>query len=501
MTIPDCVFMFFSSVTVVECLLDLYPLSPHRQSSLFGRENLVFSSGSWSWAQCLHGFFRRPTLLLFIGPTDAALNILAATGLLLSAALMIFGAAPAWVLAVLWLLYSSIVNAGGVWYGFGWESQLLETGFLAIFASPLLSCSRFPSRAPMSFVVIWGYRWLLLRLMLGAGLIKVRGDPCWRDLTCMNFHYETQPVPGPLSRQFHLAPGWWHAVETLGNHFVELAAPWLLLGPRDLRIAGGVIQVAFQLILIMSGNLSFLNWLTILPALACFDDLSLQWIFGRRAREAASKAEAEWRSSPHSLRSRSRIATEALLAGLLLHLSRPVVLNLVSPRQAMNTSFDPFRIVNTYGAFGSITRVRTEIVLEGTFDDPAAGNATWQEFNFKCKPGDVRRRPCLITPYHYRLDWLMWFAAMSSYEQHPWILKLAARLMQGDEAAYALLAHGPFSPANPPAAIRALHYTYKFSARGSDEASRGQWYVRRRRRRDYFPPVTLEHPVIAQNFL
>ena len=110
---------------------------------------------------------------------------------------------------LLWALYTSIVNVGGTWYSFGWESQLLETGFLATFMVPLLSLHRFPASLPFPWVCRWGNRWLLFRIMLGAGLIKIRGDKCWwPDLNCMDFHYETQPVPNPLSRHFHLTPHW-----------------------------------------------------------------------------------------------------------------------------------------------------------------------------------------------------------------------------------------------------------------------------------------------------
>ena len=158
-----------------------------------------------------------------------------------------------------------------VWYGFGWELQLLETGFLAIFLCPLFDGRPFPKRPP-PVVVIWLYRWLIVRIMLGAGLIKLRGDECWRDLTCLVYHYETQPVPNPLSALLHDLPVWFHKIGVLFNYVCELIAPFFAFGPRRARHVAGVLMVSFQLALILSGNLSFLNWLTIIPALACFDD-------------------------------------------------------------------------------------------------------------------------------------------------------------------------------------------------------------------------------------
>ena len=174
-------------------------------------------------------------------------------------------------MSVLWSLYFSIVGLGGRWYSFGWESQLLETGFLAIFATPLYSFA-YNGTALGGWSVVWGYRWLIFRILLGAGLIKIRGDKCWTDLTCMDYHYETQPVPGPTSRWYHHNPSWFHQMETGANHVVELLVPFMMLFGRASRSTSGCVQILFQFILISSGNLSFLNWLTIVPSLWCLDD-------------------------------------------------------------------------------------------------------------------------------------------------------------------------------------------------------------------------------------
>ncbi|NWI05820.1 LMF1 factor, partial [Tichodroma muraria] len=295
----------------------------------------------------------------------------------------------------------------------GWESQLLETGFLGIFLCPLWTLSRLPQGSPPSRIVIWSFHWLIFRIMLGAGLIKIRGDRCWRELTCMDYHYETQPVPNPISYFMHRSPWWFHRLEALVNHFIELLVPFFLLLGRRMSILHGLLQVLFQVLLIVSGNLSFLNWLTMVPSFACFDDASLGLLFGSRLRERVARLQlpgAEGQSL--SLGSRVRRVLNFSLGLLIAALSVPVLLNLLSSRQVMNTSFNPLRIVNTYGAFGSITKERTEVILQGTSSlDPNDPTAVWEEFEFKCKPGDLRRRPCLISPYHYRLDWLMWFAA------------------------------------------------------------------------------------------
>ena len=180
-------------------------------------------------------------------------------------------------------------------YGFGWESQLLETSFLAIFIVPFFVFQKFPLHHSGSYTCLFGYRWLLFRIMLGAGLIKLRGDSCWRDLSCMDYHYQTQPVPNPLSVLFHNSPTWFHQIETFTNHIVEVICPFLLFMPRSIRIAGSFIQIMFQLVLILSGNLSFLNWLTMLPGIYCFDDCCLSICFSEEMVVCAAVAESNHR--------------------------------------------------------------------------------------------------------------------------------------------------------------------------------------------------------------
>src|SRR6185369_11190118 len=207
--------------------------------------------------------------LFWLGVSDQALLGGAWLGAAL-AALVVAGFANAVLLLVLWALYMSFVNVGQDWYGYGWEIQLLETGFLSVFLCPLADARPFP-RLPPPSAVVWLFRWLIVRIMLGAGLIKLRGDPCWRDLTCLYYHYETQPLPNPLSWWLHFRPHWFHQLGALWNHIVELIIPWFGFGTRPYRHIAGVLLVSFQFFLIFSGNLSFLNWLTIVPALACFD--------------------------------------------------------------------------------------------------------------------------------------------------------------------------------------------------------------------------------------
>ncbi len=408
-----------------------------------------------------------PTVF-WVDVSDVALRGLALLGIV-AAAVVTLGYANAPLMLLLWGIQLSFVSVGQTWFAFGWEIQLLETGMLGVFLCPLLDGRPFPAtRTPL--VVIGLFRWLLFRMMLGAGLIKWRGDLCWRELTCLETHFETQPIPHPGSWYFHHLPLPVKHAGVAFNHVAELVAPFFVFGPRGLRILAGLVVVVFQLNLIVSGNLAFLNWITLVPALACFDDRSYRRVLPRRLLRAAERRVVAG-SVPAS---RSHVVAAGAFAVLVAVLSIAPVENLLSERQVMNTSFDPLKLVNTYGAFGSVGKVRNEIVLEGTADANPGPDSVWREYEWKCKPGDPMRRPCLITPYHMRLDWLIWFAAMGDLERYPWVVSLMVKLLQGDPGALGLLDTNPF-PEAPPKQLRALLYRYQFTEPGDPS---GAWWKR-----------------------
>src|SRR5467141_2983234 len=400
--------------------------------------------------------WRVPTLFWF-GLSDNLLPIFSWIGFVLSL-VVLAGYANAILMSILWMMYMSIVHIGQIWYGYGWEIQLLETGFLSIFLCPLLDGRPFSKWRP-PILVIWLFRWLGFRIMIGAGLIKLRGDPCWRDLTCLYYHYETQPIPNPISRYLHFAPLWFHKFEVLWNHFVELIVPWFSFGPRRARHIAGVLLVTFQIFLSITGNLSFLNYLTIIPFLACFDDTFLRHFLPKEVVKRAERAAQE--SEPSRISNTIAIA----LSILVVYLSVAPVLNLVSGRQLMNYSYDPLDLVNTYGAFGTVGRERDEIIFEGTDDALITDDTKWREYEFKAKPGDPNRRPAFIAPYQPRIDWQIWFAAMASPADYPWTLHFVWRLLQNDPNTLSLLANNPF-PNGPPHYIRARLYRYEFAPPG-----------------------------------
>jgi hypothetical protein len=175
--------------------------------------------------------------------------------------------------------------------------------------------------------------------------------------------------------------------------------------------------------------------------------------------------------------------------GLLAVLSLSPVMNMLSFDQAMNRSFDRLHLMNTYGAFGTVSRERYEVILEGTRDDPDDEDAEWLAYELPCQPGPVDRAPCVRAPYHYRLDWQMWFAALGNYERQPWIVHLAYQLLRGEGRAKELLAYDPFGD-TPPRAVRARMFRYRF-ARGDEPG----WWVREPLEEPhYLVPLTLDDP-------
>lgn len=420
--------------------------------------------------------FRESPSLFYFFPNDRAFALFAWLGTAL-AAVIVSGLVDrhSWVLlaiwVAIWVLYLSFVNVGQIFYGFGWESIILEAGAYAAFLGG--------SGANPQVAVMWLFRWLLFRVMFGAGLIKLRGDSCWRDLTCLDYHYETQPIPNPLSWLFHHGPEWSKKGGVLFNHFAELIVPFGYFLPQPVASIAGALTIIFQLLIFASGNLSWLNALTLVLAFSCFDDQTVGWLGVQTLP-----------TRPPDLG--FRILTAAILL-LVVTLSVKPVKNLLSRRQVMNTVYNRFHFVGTYGAFGGITRERYEIVIEGTDEAVLTALTKWSEYEFKGKPGDPSRMPPQIAPYHLRLDWLMWFAAMGSYHRHPWFVHLVAKLLQGDKPVISLLKHNPF-PDAPPRFLRAQRYLYRFSSWRERKES-GVWWIREPAG-SYFPTVSLQSPAL-----
>ena len=364
------------------------------------------------------------------------------------------------VFGVLWALYLSYVNIGQIWYAFGWESILLEAGFLAMFLGGHDSAVPWPALLLV--------RWLLFRVEFGAGLIKWRGDPCWRDLTCLDYHHETQPLPSVFSWWFHRLPARSHKAEVAANHVTQLLLPFLLFLPQPLAGIAAVAVLVTQGWLVISGNFAWLNLVTMVLATSALPD---GWLGGTDGPLGALLAASPPGEVPVWF---AVVVGVVFLAQLVM--SWWPARNLVSRHQRMNASFNPLHLVGTYGAFGSITRRRFEIVLEGTLDPDPDEHSDWEPYEFIAKPTDPQRRPPQVAPYHLRLDWLLWFVPLSASYADPWFVPFLRGLLEDDPDICSLLGRNPF-PDEPPKAVRARRYRYRYTTR-AERKQTGLFWVR-----------------------
>jgi lipase maturation factor 1 len=423
-----------------------------------------------------------PTLCWF-DASDSFLNFQCVAGTV-CAVMLIISIAPVPCLFLLWLLYLSLATVGQDFLGFQWDNLLLEAGFLAIFFAPLQMLPRPSRESPPSRIVLWLLRLLLFKLMYSSGCVKLlSGDPNWRNLTALTFHYQTQPLPtwpGWFASQL---PLWFQKFSCATMFVVELGAPFLIFAPRRIRFFSGAAIASLQVLILLTGNYTFFNFLTLALCLLLLDDFAFQKILPRKFG-ALFKPRI-----PSSPRCWPKAFTTAL-AAVMIAISLFQVASLFGPRSGLwfpaallENELAPFRTFNSYGLFAVMTTERREIIVEGSNDGVA-----WLPYEFKYKPGDVNHRPGFVEPFQPLLDWQMWFAALGDYRQNPWFEQFCERLLQGSPEVLALLEKNPF-PKQPPRFVRAEFYEYHFTNFAERRAT-GAWW-RREFVGEYLPPVSL----------
>jgi hypothetical protein len=409
-----------------------------------------------------------PTIF-WLNASNTFIQLLPLIGILLSI-LLIFGIGRRVMPVLLFVAYLSIVSAGQDFMSFQWDGLLLEAGFLAIFVGA-------------STIDVWLFRWLLFRLMFLSGAVKLlSGDPNWHNLTALDYHFETQPLPTMLGYVAHQLPDGLHQLMTIGVFATELIVPFLIFTPRWPRMLAACAIIVLQVLIFLTGNYTFFNVLTIALCLFLFDDLALQRIAPKRLVDRARRVLSGQRRS---------------LVGRRIAIGVAVSIGLVSGSQLIDIfggrvpsplidvleTIAPFRIVNTYGLFAVMTTARHEIVVEGSNDGTA-----WLPYEFKYKPGDVSRPPLWVEPFQPRLDWQMWFAALGTFRQNSWFGAFLVRLLQGSPDVLALMDRNPF-PTAPPKYVRAFVYDYHFT-NFAKLFAQGAWW-QRDRVGVYFPPIAL----------
>jgi predicted DCC family thiol-disulfide oxidoreductase YuxK len=430
-----------------------------------------------------HALSILPTLC-WLNSSDASLHILCGGGAALSI-LLIFGIAPAICLVGLVIDYLSLAIAGQAFLSFQWDILLIETGFLSIFLAPWRLWPK-DAREPGSRAGLFLLKLLLFKLMLMSGVVKLTsGDPSWLNLTALDYHYWSQPLPTVFGWWADKSPEWFKHFSVAFCLIVEIIVPFFIWTPRRLRLAAAGLMIFLQLAIAITGNYCFFNLLTIALCLLLIDDAVIGT--ARQAVRAQSVGASGGRSLPDRLCSYAGIvviiATLPINAWLIFSAFKP----LARPPGVLANVYErleAFRIVNGYGLFRVMTKDRGEIVLEGSTD-----GIDWLPYEFKWKPGDVKRLPGWCAPHQPRLDWQMWFAALETPRGNPWFIALIFRLLQGSHDVSSLLACDPF-PDKPPRYIRAMFYRYRFTT--VDELRRtGAWW-KRHELREYLPAVSLD---------
>ena len=365
--------------------------------------------------------------------------------------------------ALLWFYYLSIVMAGQVFMSYQWDLLLLEAGFLVIFLRPV-------------WPRIWLFQWLIFRLMFESGLVKLQsGDPTWRNLTALAYHYQSQPLPTVLAWYMFQLPLWFQKASTVFTFAVELGLPLLMFGPRRLRQTAAIGTIALQLLIFLTGNYTFFNLLAVALALFLLDDAFWRGLFRRPAAAKTLPVHA------------NRYVTAALFFIIMLLSCTQLMAMFGSAPRALRRfagAAEPFGIVNGYGLFAVMTTNRPEIEIEGSRD-----GVSWQPYVFRYKAGPLNRAPGWVEPFQPRLDWQMWFAALGTYRESPWALRFILKLLDGSKPVLALMERDPFF-GTPPAHIRATVYEYRFTS-FEERRRTGNWW-KREMLGPWLPPVSLK---------
>jgi predicted DCC family thiol-disulfide oxidoreductase YuxK len=389
-------------------------------------------------------------------------------------AVLFIGRLERLALVLLYVLYLSFSLAGQEFLSFQWDALLLEVGFLAIF---------FGNTSVTQKTIAWLYRWLAFRLYFLSGFVKLASnDPNWRNLSALDFHYWTQPLPTVIAWYADKLPRGFQHASTFMVLAIELGAPFLIFMPRRIRLFGAGLLLSLEALIFLTGNYTFFNLLAVAITLFLFDDQALRGLvwMPRRVRE--------WVMAEPARTGRAGRLAAAALTLLILPLGLARIFENVTSQlpqllEAVARYTSPFQVVNSYGLFAVMTTERLEIVVEGSDD-----GQQWRAYEFPYKPGDVSRAPRWAAPHQPRLDWQMWFAALGDYRTNPWFVAFAERLLEGSPEVVALLAKNPF-PDHPPRYIRAVTYDYRFST-WEEHRQTGAWW-HREPHGDYLPTVGL----------
>jgi len=434
-------------------------------------------------------FWKLPTIF-WLESGDAFLKSVCYLGSVLSI-LVSLGMARAPLLLLLWIMYLSLLQVGEKFLGYQWDILLLEIGFLSIFLAPFRFRSANPE--PPSKGIIFLLRCVLFKLIFFSGWVKVfGGDPNWKELRALYFHYETQPLPTWIGWYAHQMPHSFHQFSVFIVFVIQMAIPFLIFGTRKPRIFAFFAFAVLQALILLTGNYGFFNWLTLALCLVLLDDKFILRLnnakilkklsFPEFASVSADKGQAvAWEP-----RIKNWVVILLVVTFVPLNLFTklaPIIDRTYKPPEALrevSRFIRPLHIVNSYGLFAWMTTTRPEIFIEGSLD-----GKEWRTYGFKWKPGDVNKPPAFVAPHQPRLDWQMWFAALSNYQRNPWLVRMMVQLMKGSRPVLSLIETNPF-PDKAPRYMRAVVYDFHFTDKKTRNEA-GAWW--RKKFKGMYTPV------------
>lgn len=403
-----------------------------------------------------HPYASVPTLFWF-NSSDLSLMGVVFAGTLCGI-LLLAGVFPSLMLFLLYVLYLSVVSAGQDFLSFGWEMFLLEITLNAFF----LSLTVVPNP------IIWlSLNVLLFRFHFQGGIVKFQSrDPNWRNLTGVAHHYQSQPLPNTQAWYAYRLPLWFQKLSCALMLIVEIIVPFLIFTTDEARLGVYFAFVGLQFFIWVTGNFSFLNYLTVVFCTILIADNFLPY----------PVVPVE---TPLGMELFLTVVGTILLLAQIINLWN-AFLPRISFLSEIFAYLNPFHIGNRYGIFAVMTTKRIEIVMEGSDD-----GINWKEYLFRYKPSEVERRPRRVSPYQPRLDWQMWFLPFSQYASEGWFQNFCYHLLNGTPEVLKLLRYNPFQ-GKPPKYIRAVAYDYVFTAPGE----KGWW--KRKLVGHYTPSLSLK---------
>jgi predicted DCC family thiol-disulfide oxidoreductase YuxK len=466
------VFLFLLSLIYLVAFLSLWT----QIEGLVGQKGILPVESFLKDVQAHRGsdrFWNWPTLF-WLHAGDGFLQAICLLGVGASLCVMA-NRAVGLALLLMWGFYLSLFNVAQPFLGFQWDTLLLETGFLALFLVPWRRNKGTTGEPPPSPLVLFLFRFLLFRVVFTSGLVKIISqDPTWNDFTALYYHYETQPLPTWIGWYAHQLPHGFQEFSVACVFIIQLGVVFLIFGPRRIRYIGCAVLVFHEVLIFLTGNYCFFNLLTLALCLLLLDDaVFLRWLPGKGNWKFSGQKKTEL-VSVWKRRFFTGIRVGVLGICIMLYVVPLLVTsgNYPSIFVAIANAIRPLHLFNSYGLFAVMTTSRPEIIILGSDD-----RENWFPYEFKWKPGIVTNKPEFVAPHQPRLDWQMWFAALSNYERNPWLIQFMIRLLQGSRPVIELLGSNPF-PDSPPKYLQALVYDYRFSDTETRNRD-GSWWNRK----------------------